>query len=119
MRLKPTLRIIANADANLGSYAPMSQQAPKDNGARKTTAARRMPPASRGYYMGCPPDIRSRLFSGRTRRGESISCKPGLRPLQANGFQAGSDDGQEENGAYQQTSIALRKAVPRFGLMLQ
>jgi hypothetical protein len=78
-----------------------------------------MQPVSRSHYMDCAPDIRSRLFGRGTHRGESISCQPGLRPSQANGFQARSDDGQKESSAHEQTSIALRKAIPRFGLTPQ
>jgi hypothetical protein len=75
-----------------------------------------MQPISRNHHLDCAPDIRSRLCGGGTHRRESISCQPGLRPLQANGFEARSDDGQKACSAQEQTSIAFRKAVPRFGL---
>jgi hypothetical protein len=75
-----------------------------------------MQSVSRSHYLDCAPDIGARLFGRGTHRRESISCEPGLRSLQANGFEARSDDGQKACSAHEQTSIALRKAVPRFGL---
>jgi hypothetical protein len=75
-----------------------------------------MQPVSRSHYLDCAPDIRSRLCGRGTHRRESISCQPKLRSLQAKGFEARSNDGQKASSANEQTSIARRKAVPRFGL---
>jgi hypothetical protein len=118
MRLKFTLAVTARADPYVSCYAPASQQAPKYNRARKATNAERIPPASDSHHLCCAPDICSRLFC-QDHWPERIFCEPQLRLSQANRFQARGDDGQEKHRPYYQGSIALRKAVPRFGLTPQ
>jgi hypothetical protein len=66
-----------------------------------------MQPVRRSHYLSCATDILARLFGHGAHRRESISCQPGLRPLQANSFEARRDDGQKASSTNEQTSVAL------------